>query len=304
MILEVSSKHCTRDLVDYMTLSSNNHLIVGEEGLLLLKIADKVILNRFPKSVRVNGFPYDSKVKRDSDFFTELYKYNRLYMNFTSTFRHFMLCRNYFFKRDDGALAVEDMVHIEPNPEIVIEDFFNRVQLEEYFDLRARKADFMAVFNCSGDILYVNSPNDGIVWGKIIPTNKDIMKMDFRNRAINYVVMRHMGQRAVKEPKLRDISKITNVPIYGPIGERTFSHYVLTGNKGHYELEGFQLNFLRNDLFELTVSPMIIEEPTIDDVLRYCQNYTIEEAKYPVQTVKDENTKGSIKLKPIPKDDK
>ena len=78
MILEVSSKHCTRDLVDYMTLSSNNHLIVGEEGLLLLKIADKVILNRFPKSVRVNGFPYDSKVKRDSDFFTELYKYNRL----------------------------------------------------------------------------------------------------------------------------------------------------------------------------------------------------------------------------------
>ena len=49
---------------------------------------------------------------------------------------------------------------------------------------------------------------------------------------------------------------------------------------------------------------MIIKEPTIDDVLRYCQNYMIEEAKYPVQTVKDENTRGSIKLKPIPKDDK
>lgn len=302
MILEVEPKFCKRNLVEYMPLTDRNQLIVGQEGIILLRIDGKVLINRFMDYAHRLEFPYGNKEQSDIDHYTELFAYNSLYLNFSSCFNHLTLERYFFFKRKEGALALDDILALKQSEAVEIRDVFDRRGIESYFDYSKRDCDFAFVFNRMGDILYIGSEKDGIDMGYVIPTNDQIVELDFRNRYWKSVLLGKTHSNKRKLPQSRRINSITNLPLYGPLSDDDFSHYLLTGKDGHFELEAFRLKFLKEDTFELTVAPIDIKEPTIDDVLNYCQNFSIGKAFQPKEEQISNEGRGSIKFTPTKTD--
>lgn len=65
-------------------------------------------------------------------------------------------------------------------------------------------------------------------------------------------------------------------------------------------MQWFRLDFVEEDKFKLTTSPIRVIEPTVDDVIDYSNKYNIENTPEPYIPVSDETIKKAIEN--IPED--
>lgn len=85
MIKAIDEKYCKNDLVQLMPVSSQSQLITSADEILFLKVGDKVLINKYEKHPSRSLFPYSDKIKHSGNY-TQLFEYNKQYLNYRGSF--------------------------------------------------------------------------------------------------------------------------------------------------------------------------------------------------------------------------
>ncbi len=285
MIYATDKKNCKNGLVQYMPKTDENQLILGKDGIILWKIGDVVAINKYRDHESRADSPFHEMERVDEQHFTELFKFNETYLNFSGSKDGFLMLKNHFFKSDDGALILEEVVPLEKESHTEIASILSRAEIESMFD--ANKYDAMFVLNNYGMVTFAGSKNDRLRVGRdIIPSDDAIRELDLKNRLWNYEIGRVLEGEQGKKPRTGKIGSIREMPLYGPSYKRNFSHLLLTMKDGSFDLMWFKIDFVWKDRFRLTASPVFFKEPTVDDVINYCKSSEVEPVFEP-HTVND-----------------
>ncbi len=286
MIQAIDKKYCVGNLVQLMPYTDVCHFIVSTDEIILLKVGDKVLVNKYANHPSRNLFPYHEKEKNDWQHFTELFEYNKTYLNFRGSVGGFLFHKDYFFKGSDRALWLEESLSVDERYAIEDSVELDRYEIEKIFD--SSNYDSMYVVNRNGRILFARNDKDKIHIGKnVIPSDNEIVKMELRSRKGDYNIARILNpendttenyQKAIV-PKT--IDEIRDFKIYGPVLFAKYSDMLLTVKDGKFDLRWFRIDFIEKDKFRLTSSPINIVEPTIDDVLQFSSNHKFENAPEP-----------------------
>ncbi len=288
MIKAIDKKYCRGNLVQLMPITSYCHLITSADEIILLKIGDKVLVNKYINHPKRDFFPYNEKEQNDKEHFTELFEYNKTYLNFRfSVRRGFSVYKDYFFKGSKRALWLEESLQVDDR--YAQEKFteLNRNSLERIFD--SSNYDSMYVIDINRGIIFARNDKEKIHIGEnIIPSNDKIVKMDLEKRQVNYSISKALTDGNYTEESYQEantpktVDEIKNLKIYKPLSFFSkYSHLLLTIRDGKFDLTWFRIDFIEKDKFKFTFSPITITEPTVDDVMGYANNNEIENTPEP-----------------------
>lgn len=290
MIQAINSKYCKNGLVQIMPYTAETHLILSPDEIILLKQGNKILINKYKSHPNRNLFPFSDKEQSDQRHFTEIFEYNKLYLNYRGC-DGFSFHKNYFFKGNNRGLFLEESLPCDERDASKNTMELSRKEIEEIFN--SNNYDIMIVMDKNGFISFVKSKKDKFKIGaNIIPTNEEIVKKEVNSRIFDYNVAKLFNQSLDDEEKYQQASKpktineIKNFKIYGPALMGTYSHLLLTSKDGKFNLMWFRIDFIEKDRFRLTFSPIEIIEPTVDNVINYASNYDIDFAPEPCQSTK------------------
>lgn len=290
MIQAIDKKYCIGNLVQLMPYTDDCHFIVSTDEILLLKVGDKVLVNKYVNHPSRNLFPYHEKEQNDWLHFTELFEYNKTYLNFRGSVRGFRFHKDYFFKGNDRALWLEESLPVDERYAIEDSVELNRYEIEKIFD--SNNYDSMYVVDRNGIILFARNDKDKIHIGKnVIPSDNEIIRMELKNRKADYNIGKIINpeydtaENYEKANTLKTIDEIRNFKVYGPAIFGKYSDMLLTVKDGKFDLKWFRIDFIEKDKFRLTSSPISIVEPTIDDVIEFSNNNEIKTTSEPAKPV-------------------
>ena len=291
MIKAINKKYCIGDLVQLMPDTDSCHLIVNADEIILLKVGDKVLVNKYANHPSRNLFPYHEKEQNDRDHFTELFEYNKTYLNFRGSVGGFSFHQDYFFKGSERALYLDQSLPVDDMNAVKDSIELSRQEIEELFD--SSNYDSMYVIDRNGRISFARNDKDKICIGKkVIPSDDEIVEMELRNRKGDYNIARAINpendttENYQKANTPKTIDEIRDFKVYGPLFFANYSDMLLTVKDGKFDLKWFRIDFIEKDRFRLTTSPIAIIEPTIDDVITYSSNRDIEYTPEPTQPIK------------------
>jgi len=301
MIKAIDEKYCKNNLVQLMPYSSQTQLITSADEIYFLKVGDKILINKYEKHPSRSLFPYSNKIKH-SENYTQLFEYNKQYLNYRGSSSGFNIEQHYFFKGSNRALYLSDNLHLDDRKVEFNEQIMDRKSIKNIFN--SDNYDSMYIVDRNGIIKFAKSKNDGIIIDKnIIPSNKQIIKLERDERlskhhlvcAINETI--DTAEKEKNARKYKSINDIHNLKIYGPFLFSNYNDILITSKDGIFNAMWFRLDFVETNKFKLTTSPISIIEPTIDDVIDYCSNHTITKTSDPEV---DEESKFSEVIKKIP----
>lgn len=307
MIKAIDSNYCIGDFVQLMPYTDACQLIMSTDEILLLKVGNKVLVNKYTNHPNRYLFPYSDKEKNSinsySNNYNQLFEYNKLYLNFRGSVSGYGFHKNYFFKGTNRALYFNESLCIDQRNAIEDETYFTREEVEKIFD--STQYDSMYIIDVNGFILYANSKKDGcIINRKIIPTDNEIIDLEAEERISNLknalMSVGNCDDILNIDRKNKKLDEIRNLKLYGPILSRTYSHFFITSKDGDFNVQWFRLDFVEEDKFKLTTSPIRVIEPTVDDVIDYSNKHNIENTPEPYISESDETIKKAIKN--IPED--
>lgn len=275
MIREVEEKYYTNDFVQLTVGTDDCHLIMSADEIILLKIGDKVLIDKYFGNP--NGMLFlDTNMQTDSKRYNELFEYNKLYLDFKGSFENFYLHKYYFFSENGKALNLMEELSINKNLNNKQTRLLSRLDLENLFN--SDNYDSMYIVRKNGSILFASNKKDGCVINKnIIPSDEEIInivfnkeKEDIRSQHV-FCKVNGLPVSNYEEPNVKMISEIKNLKIYGigiwPLSE--YSDILILSKDGKFEAKWFNLYFIEEDKFKLTTSDICIMEPTIQDVIDY-----------------------------------
>lgn len=285
MIKAINQKYCKGNLVQLMPHTDECHLIVSANEIILLKIGDKVLVNKYSTHSSRNLFPYHEKEQIDWEHFTELFEYYKTYLNFKGSVRGYSFQKYYFFKGTDRALWLNEPLSVDERDAKKEYVDLDRNEIERLFD--STNYDSIYVIDISGNILFARNTKDKIRIGKrVIPSDNEIVKMELEKRKTDSNIGYNLGkafnsfnntENYQKANTPKTINEIRNFKVYGPALFAKYSNMLLTSKDGNFDLKWFRIDFIEKDKFRLTFSPIIIGEPTVDDVIQFSNNHEIEE---------------------------
>lgn len=177
----------------------------------------------------------------------------------------------------------------------------NRKSVESIFN--SDNYDSMYFVDRNGNIKFAKSKKDGIIIDrKIIPNNKEIVKLERDERLSNHRIACAINEKVNTEENKRMASKYNSIEnihdfkIYGPFLTASYSDILITSKDGVISAMWFKLDFIEKDVFKLTTSSIPVIEPTIDDVINYCSKHTITNIAEPEE---DEESKFGEVIKRI-----
>jgi len=285
MIKAIDKKYCVGDMVQLMPLSDYFQLIMDANEVVLLKVGNNVLINKYINHPNRNLFPYHERESYNGKY-CELFEYNKLYLNFRGSVSGFDFSGYYFFRGTDRALCVNDRLTIDERSAKKDKRLLTRKELENFFN--SKNYDSMYVVYKNGSILYADNKIDGrIVDGKMIPSDNEIIDMELNERdAKKKIALNSMGRydeaNAIVE-KAKSISEIKEFNLYGSLSMFSdCSHFLITSKDGKFVVKMFAIDFVGKDQFRLTTIDVPIIIPTIDDVINYSRNNQIGYTEDPV----------------------
>lgn len=290
MIKAIDKQYCIGNLVQLMPYTDACHLIVSANEIILLKVGDKVLVNKYVNHPSRNLFPYHEKEKNDWQHFTELFEYNKTYLTFRGSVGGFRFHKYYFFKGSDRALWLEESLPVDERYAVENSVELNRHEIEEIFD--SSNYDSMYIIDRNGRISFARNDRDKIHIGKnVIPSDDRIVEMELRSRKADYTLAKAINpdndttENYQKANTPKTIEEIKDFKVYGPALFAKYSDMLLTVKDGKFDLKWFRIDFIEKDKFKLTSSPISIVEPTIDDVIQFSSNHEIENTPEPSKPI-------------------
>lgn len=292
MIKSVDKKYCHGNLVQLMPHTDTCHLIMNQDEIILLKIGNKVLINKYINHPSRHLFPYHENEKHTSGCHAQynvLYEYNKIYLNFRTSISGYSFRKDYFFKGTDRALWLNES--LLTNRKLLEEhsQILDRKELEQVFN--SDNYDSMYIIDVKGRIMLAKNNTDGCIIKKdIIPTDEEIIDIEYQERVSNHYLGELFRSALDNENpisattagiKPRTIEEINNVNIYGSLLFSEYSHVLITSKKGEFNIKFFRLDFIEKDKFKLTTGNVPVVEPTIDYVLDYTKEHTIEQTEDP-----------------------
>lgn len=257
-----------------MPYTDSCHLIISADEIILLKVGDKIIVNKYTNHPSRNLFPYSEKEQIDCHHFTQLFEYNKTYLNFRASVRGLSAHQEYFFKGSNRALWLTKPLSIDDRNQIEDSVELSRQEIEEIFN--SNNYDSIYVIDKSGIISFARNDKDKVCIGKkVIPSDEEIVEMELSSRKQTYRTARMLNPQTdttenyEKANTPRTIDEIRDFQVCGPMLFSTYSHMLLTVKDGQFDLKWFKIDFIEKNRFRLTISPITIVEPTIEDVLSY-----------------------------------
>lgn len=290
MIQAIDKKYCIGNLVQLMPYTDTCHLIVSADEIILLKVGDKVLVNKYVNHPSRNLFPYHEKEKNDWQHFTELFEYNKTYLTFRGSIGGFRFHKYYFFKGRDRALWLEEPLPVDERCAMENSVELDRHEIEKIFN--SDNYDSMYVIDINGRISFARNDKDKIHIGKnVIPSDNEIVKMELKSRKGDYSIAKAINpdndttENYQKANTPKTIEEIKDFKVYGPAHFAKYSHMLLTVKGGKFNLKWFRIDFIEKGKFRLISSPISIVEPTIDDVIQFSSNYEIENTPEPSKPI-------------------
>lgn len=290
MIQAIDKKYCIGNLVQLMPYTDACHLIVSADEIILLKVGNKVLVNKYVHHPSRNLFPYHEKEKNDWGHFTELFEYNKTYLNFRGSVSVFNFYKDYFFKGNDRALWLEESLPVDERYADENSVEIDRQEIEEIFN--SNNYDSMYIIDRNGRMLFARNDKEKIHIGKnVIPSDKEIIEMELRERKVDYKiasVLTHANDTTENFQKAntpKTIDEIRDFKVYGPALFAKYSHMLLTIKDGKFDLKWFRIDFVEKNRFRLTSGPINIVEPTIDDVIQFSSKNEIESTLEPSKLI-------------------
>lgn len=290
MIYAINSKYCKNGLIQIMPRTAETHLILSSDEIILLKLGEEVLINKYSNHPSRNLFPFSDKKQSDQQHFTEIFEYNKVYLNYRGQ-GGFSFHKNYFFKENDRALVLEESLFCDERDASKNIMELSRNEIDEMFN--SDNFDIMVMMDRNGFISFIKSKKDDFKIGpNLIPSNEEIVKREVNSRISNYNIAKFFNPNLENEENYKQastpktIDEIKDFNIYGPALMGTYSHLLLTSKDGKFNLMWFKLDFIEKDKFRLTFSPIEIIEPTVDDVMNYSANYDIDFTPEPYQSNK------------------
>lgn len=267
MIKAIDSKFCQGNSVELTKPSSRFNLILNTDEIILLKIDNRVIINKYnlmpKKHVDSNGN------------YNILFNYNKLYLSFMASMSDYNFEKDCFFKGTNRALHFNEKLESDIKKASNNQIELNRNEVEKLFNKDLY--DSMYIFSNRGKVLFANNKTDGLIINNIIvPNNEEITIKELRDRVIQYNILSELKQNKNYEyPQIKSIDEIKNYRIIGQSPFDTYSYLFLTSKNNEFNLQWIKLDFIEKDKFLLTTNHIPTIEPTVDDVLDYSQKYNI-----------------------------
>lgn len=258
-IIGINSLYCDEEYVRYENDYKDYQIIIGPEGITRLKIED--------------GFTVGGG--RES-----LFEYNKLYLkiNFDKESGFRSVTSLFFFKRDIGALLVSESIPIGMPLGRGNQRVFSLEGIEQVLKSR----DAMVVFNTRGTLRYARSSKDDFEIGKLVPSEEELVDMDYRQQIMDYEISTLTGKKLAM-PKRRSIKELGYMFWASPPDRFGFGDFCVYVRNKKITLCGLGLKFLslkegNSDkvYYSYTEIPISIKIPTIDDVLNYLNEHEIK----------------------------
>lgn len=285
MIKYINKKYCKDDLVQLMLSCDFSNLIVSADEIILLKIGDKILVNKYVEHPNRMQFPFSDKVIND-DCYNELFEYNKVYLNYRASVGGYRFDKKYFFKGQDRAIFLSQGLPVDQTFTRDNSIELNRDEIEKIFDKNSY--DSMYIFDRNGRIYFANNKKDGLLINKkIIPSDEEIIQLELSDRIGDYNIARAINpasnthENYEKAHKVKTIDEIKDFNIYGSAIFNKYSHMLLTSTDGKFNLQWFRIDFIEKDKFKLTTNKVPIIEPTVDNVIMYARHNDIEYTREP-----------------------
>ncbi len=282
MVYTIKKKYCQKNKVMFAPITDKNQLILGPDGIVLLRIEGHTIINAFLKHEDRTDFPFGDRTQTDIDHFTEIFDYNKTFLDFSGDIYSFRISKRYFYRSDSGAMLLEEYIPNDATEDNSSTIVLTRDEAETKFD--PANYDAMFLVNSYGMITCGHSKKDSLDFGHaVIPSIEQIVELDLRNRLWKYELFdRTMDDSHLFVPSKRCISDIRNLPLYTPALGRNFSHLLITFKDNQFSLEWFKLDFVSIDEYRLTSVIKTIDDPTIENIIKYCKNNDTFPASEPI----------------------
>ena len=290
MVEAIDKKYCIGDFVQLMAYTDACQLIVSNDEIILLKIGDRVLVNKYANHPNRNLFPYHEKEKNDWNHFTELFEYNKIYLNYGGSVGGSSINKWYFTKDNERALFIDEFLSIDASrKEKIVE--LTREEIEEIFN--SNNYDAMYVMNKNGILKFARNDKDEIHIGKnIIPSDEEIINMELESRKVDCKITSRILNPEKEVPKNilpKTIDEIQDLNIYGPVFSANYSDVLLTVKDGKFDLKCFKIDFVEKDKFRLTTSTIDIKEPTDKEISKYSKKHDIRYTIDPNPSTKKTN---------------
>ena len=129
MIKSINEKYCKNNLIQLMPYSAQNQLITSTDEIMFLKLVDKILINKYENHTNRNLFPYSDKIKY-SENYTQLFEYNKQYLNYRGSFYGINIEQHYFFKGNNRALYFSDDLDLDDREVEFNEQIMDRKSIE------------------------------------------------------------------------------------------------------------------------------------------------------------------------------
>lgn len=304
MIKAIDSKYCKDNLVQLMPLTDVCQLIMDTDEIILLKIGNNILINKYTNHPSRYLFPYSDNERNSvtpySSNYNELFEYNKLYLNYRGSIREYNFHKNYFVKGTNRALFLKESLSVDDRNNDNHKEYLTRNEVEKVFD--DKQYDSMYIIDKNGNILYAKSKKDGcIIKEKIILSDNEIIELEAERRISNIkIALMSTGNRDAildVDHKNKKIEDIKNLNLYGGMFNK-YGHLLITSKDGQFNMKWFSLDFIEQNKFRLTTSPIPVIEPTIDDIINYTKNNNIENTPEPYIGETNESIRQAIEKIP------
>ena len=251
MIKSINEKYCQENLVQLMTYPSPTQLIVNSEEIILLKIGDRVVINKYSNHPKRECFPFHEQERNMNGNFNELYKYQELYLNFRGYESHSDFQTYCFYPGTKKALMFNETLRTNSHKNLQAATL-PREEIEKLF--ASSQYDSMYMFNSKGEIIFAKNPIDGNVLSReVLPSTEEI------NELVKPEPPKKMSARWLDLP--------TNI--------------ILTSTEGTLKLTRFKVAILKGNRYRLVTEEIPLIIPSVSEILEYANNNQIPETLEP-----------------------
>ncbi len=279
-IVGICTENCQDDFVRYILKQSPNHAIFAPEGIIFLKQNNRIIKD-FKTEPNGSGIRFES---------VGLFEYNKQYLviSFDKSYGT-IISTMYFFKRKEGALLVEDRISLYTEMKKENSLRLSRQRIQEMF----KAATGLMLFNTRGILWHLNSPKDALKMGKLLPSDEEIVNIDYRTQTLNSELAQNLGL-PFEEPKVHDLEEIQKMPLFSSRDNGKLNDCLIWIYDGNIWIGGLDLTYcsskdsIPSSEFKIGMSKIPIKIPTIDEIIDYYKANEPEEEKKFIYLKKDD----------------
>lgn len=280
MIESIPEKYCKEDAVQLVINSKLSTLLFNVEEIILLKYGN-CIFDQYQNYKMNEQLPNLSESVQKDGYFTELFSYNKLYLNFINNGGGVQFFKHYVMKEQEKSYALSESLPLwERNSTMSM--IMNREEVEKYFN--PLEYDAMYIMDVNGIITCAyNKKDDFLINQTLIPTDeqiieKELEKRTFTNKASCMINESYKNWSKYEEEKR--IEEIKNLRLFGGIF-RNNRDLLVTIKNGKLNVKWFALYFLEQDKFEFSYSDIPALEPNREDILKEIAKGNVEEIEAP-----------------------